>query len=158
MLKMITVVVAMVVGISAGAVHAADAVSLPKGYEKWEKSKRKIVEDKKSLFYGIHYIYADKKAIQGYKAGGKNFPEGSRFVITFFSIKDEGGKPAEGKKNMVVYMKKDKKYSQTGGWLFAGYNPDGKPSGIDPVKNCFECHVKEAKDRDFVISRYEEFK
>lgn len=150
-------VVALVV-LSAAAAVAAVKVPLPKGYEKWEKSKRKIVEDKKSLFYGIHYIYADPKAMQGYKSGGKSFPEGSRFVITFFSIKDQGGKPVEGKKNMIVYMKKDKKYAETGGWLFAGYNPDGTPSGIDPVKNCFECHVKEAKDRDFVISRYEDFK
>ena len=36
-------------------------MSTPKGYEKWERSKQKTVTDKKSLFYGIHYIYADKK-------------------------------------------------------------------------------------------------
>ena len=157
-MKKLTVAVAAALLAVTVAASGAATVSLPKGFEKWEKSKQKIVDDRKSLFYGIHYIYADPKAMQGYKSGGKNFPEGSRFVITFFSIKNVGGKPVEGKKNMVVYMKKDRKYAQTGGWLFAGFNADGSPSGIDPVKNCFECHVKEAKDRDFVISRYEDFR
>ncbi|HEY6008546.1 MAG TPA: cytochrome P460 family protein [Geobacteraceae bacterium] len=136
---------------------AADKVALPKGYEKWERSKQKVVDDKKSLFYGIHYIYVDKKAMKAYKGGG-TYPEGSRFVVVFYSIKDQGGKPGLGKKNMVVLMEKNKKQKETGGWLFAGFNPDGKPSGVDPVKNCFECHVKEAKDRDFVISKFSDFK
>ena len=136
---------------------AASAVSLPKGYEKWEKSKQQIINDKKSLFYGIHYTYVDQKAMKAFKAGGK-YPEGSRFVVVQYGIRQEGGKPVQGKKSMVVLMKKDRKYKETGGWLFAGFTPEGKPSGIDPVKNCFECHLKEAKDRDFVISRYADFR
>ena len=141
----------------AGVSQAADKVSLPKGYEKWEKSKEKVVNDKKSLFYGIHYTYVDKKGWPAFKGGGK-YPEGSRFVVVFYNIKDEGGKPAKGKKNMIVLMEKNRKYAETGGWLFAGFNPDGKPSGVDPVKNCFECHLKEAKDTDFVFSKYAEFR
>ena len=142
-----------VVGVSS----AADKVSLPKGYEKWEKSKEKVVNDKKSLFYGIHYTYVDKKAWPAFKGGGK-YPEGSRFVVVFYNINDEGGKPARGKKNMIVLMEKNRKYQETGGWLFAGFNPDGKPSGVDPVKNCYECHLKEVKDTDFVFSKYADFK
>ena len=52
----------------------------------------------------------------------------------------------------------DKKQQETGGWLYAGFNGDGTPSAVDPVKNCYECHLKEAKDRDFVISRHAQFK
>ena len=142
---------------AVGTATAADKVALPKGYEKWEKSKQKMVTDKNSLFYGSHYIYVDKKAMPAYKAG-KGYPEGSRFVVVFYNIKDEAGKMVEGKKNMIVLMQKNKKQKDTGGWLFAGFNPDGKPSGVDPVKNCFDCHLKEAKDRDFVISRYADFR
>jgi hypothetical protein len=140
-----------------GSSWAAGRVSLPKGYEKWEKSKEKVVSDKKSLFYGIHYTYVDKKAWPAFKAGGK-YPEGSRFVVVFYNMKDEGGKQVKGKKNMIVLMQKNKKFAETGGWLFAGFNPDGKPSGVDPVKNCFECHLKEAKDTDFVFSKYADFR
>ncbi len=142
---------------SAAFAHAAGKAALPKGYEKWEKSRQKVINDKKSLFYGIHYIYADKNALKAYKSGGP-YTEGSRFVVVNYNIKEVGGKPVEGKKNMIVLMKKDKSFKQTGGWLFAGFTPEGKPSGIDPVKNCYECHLKEAKERDFVISKYSDFK
>jgi len=141
----------------AATALAAEKVTLPKGYAKWEKSKQLIITDKNSLFYGIHYTYVDKKAMPAFKSGGK-YAEGSQFVVEFFNIKDEGGKQVAGKKNMVVLMRKDKKQKETGGWLFAGFNADGKPSGVDPVKNCYECHLKMAKDTDLVISKYADFK
>jgi opacity protein-like surface antigen len=157
MKKLVILVIMVSVMASAALAAAAEKVSLPKGYEKWEKSRQKIVTDKKSLFYGIHYTYADKKAMPAFKSGGK-YAEGSRFIVVYFNIRDEGGKPVTGKKNMIVLMKKDKKQKNTGGWLFAGFNPDGKPSGIDPVQNCYECHLKEAKNTDLVISKYADFK
>jgi hypothetical protein len=136
-------------------ISQAAAEVLPKGYLSWQKSERKVVTDKRSLFYGIHYIYADKKAMQGYRADNK-FSEGSRIVVEFFNIKDN---PAvDGPKNMVVLMQKDKRRKETGGWLFAGFGADGKPSGIDPVKNCFDCHKKDALEKDFVISTIKDFK
>lgn len=135
----------------------AASISLPKGYEKWAKSKQQIDNDKKSLFYGIHYTYVDAKAMKAYKSGGK-YPEGSRFVVVQYGIRDLGGKPVQGKKSMIVLMKKDKRYKETGGWIFAGFTPEGRPSGIDPVKNCYECHRKEAAERDLVISRYADFR
>ena len=146
----------LTVSVGSAALAAAASASLPKGYESWEKSRRKIVDDKKSLFYGVHYLYVDKKAMKAYKGGG-SYPEGSRFVVVFHNLKEEGGKQVEGKKNMIVLMQRDKRQKETGGWLFAGFGPDGRPSGIDPVKNCFECHQKDAADRQFVISTYADF-
>lgn len=137
------------------AISHAATQSLPKGYTSWQKSERKVVTDKSSLFYGIHYMYADKKAMQGYQAGNK-FPEGSRIVVEFFNIKENP--VVDGPKNMVVLMQKDKRHKDTGGWLFAGYGADGKPSGIDPVKTCFDCHQKDAAQKDFVISTVKDFK
>jgi hypothetical protein len=157
MKKMIVCAMLVVAAIGAVASVAAEKMPLPKGYEKWEKSKQKIITDKKSLFYGIHYIYVDQKAMKGYKTGGP-YPEGSRFIVVNYNIKEVGGKPVQGKKNMIVLMKKDRKAASTGGWIYAGFTPEGKPSGLDPVQNCYECHLKEAKDRDFVISRFKDFK
>lgn len=136
-------------------VAAATTPPLPKGYAGWKKSERKLVNDKNSLFFGIHYIYADKKALQGYKAGNK-FPEGSTIVVDYFNIKE--GSAADGARNMVVMMRKDKRKKETGGWLFAGYGADGKPSSLDPVGTCFGCHQKDAGQRDFVISTIKDFK
>jgi len=144
-------------GFAVVATAATGKVSVPKGYEKWEKSKARVITDKKSLFYGIHYLYVDKKAMKAYQTGG-TYPEGSRFVAVNYSIRDEGGKQVEGKKTMIVLMQKDKKQKASGGWLFAGFSPDGKLSGLDPVKDCYECHLKEAKATDLVISKYADFK
>lgn len=113
------------------------------------------MSDKNSLFYGIHYIYADKKAMQGYMAGNR-FSEGSTIIVEHFNIKE--GSASDGPKNMVVLMRKDKRRKETGGWLFAGYGPDGKPSGLDPVSTCFGCHQKDAAQREFVISTIKDFK
>jgi hypothetical protein len=157
MVKLTSLLVIALLGASCLAVGAAEKVSLPKGYEKWAKSKEKVVTDKNSPFYGIHYLFVDKKALPAYQKG-KGYPEGSRFVVEFYGIKEEGGKQVAGKKSMVVLMKKDKKQSATGGWLFAGFNADGTPSKVDPVKNCFECHDRDAKARDYVISTYADFK
>ncbi len=137
------------------ALNAAQGVPLPKGYPSWQKSPRKVVTDKSSLFYGIHYIYADKKAAQGYKAGNR-FSEGSTIIVEHFNIK-EGNSTVDGSKNMVVMMRKDKRQKQTGGWLFAGFGADGRPSGLDPLSTCFGCHQKDAAQRDFVISTIKDF-
>uniref|UniRef100_C6E537 Cytochrome P460 domain-containing protein n=1 Tax=Geobacter sp. (strain M21) TaxID=443144 RepID=C6E537_GEOSM len=152
-------VILMALGAILGATAAAAAgqTALPRGYEKWEKSKARINTDKKSLFYGIHYIYVDKKAMKSYKSGGA-YPEGSRFVAVNYSIKEENGKKVPGKKNMIVVMQKDSKEQQTGGWRFAGFTPEGKPSGLDGKRDCFGCHEKDAKERNYVISRYVDFK
>jgi hypothetical protein len=137
-------------------IAAAAVPPLPKGYAGWKKSERKVVTDKSSLFYGIHYIYADKKAVQGYQAGNK-FAEGSSIIVEHFNIKKDGNTAVDGPKNMVVLMRKDKRKKETGGWLFAGYGADEKPSGLDPVGTCFGCHQKDAAQRDFVISTVKDF-
>jgi hypothetical protein len=153
-MKQLTFIIILI--LSTGTItSAANAPSLPR-YQKWEKSIRKVVNDKKSLFYGIHYIYADPKAIKGYKAGNR-FPEGSQIVVEHFNIKNDDS-ANDGSKNMIVLMKKDKNQKTTGGWLYAGYSANGKLSGLDPVKNCFECHQKEVSGRDYVFSGIADFK
>ena len=138
----------------AGISYALSAPHLPKNYLSWQKSGRKIVTDKSSLFYGIHYMYADKKAMQGYRAGN-SFAEGSTIVVDFFNIKE--GATTDGPRNMIVLMRRDKRAKETGGWLFAGYGADGKPSDLDPVKICFGCHQKDAAKQEFVISTIKDF-
>jgi hypothetical protein len=136
---------------------ARETFSLPKGYEKWEKSRQKVVSDKKSPYYGIYYIQADRNTLKAYKTGGA-YPEGSRFVVTYYGMREEGGKPLQGKKNIIVLMKKERKQALTGGWLFAGFTPAGKPASIDPARDCYGCHLKEAGTRDLVISTYADFR
>lgn len=139
------------------SVLASSTPPLPKNYTGWQKSGRKLVTDKSSIFYGIHYIYADKKAVKGYQAGNR-FSEGSTIVVEYFNIKGNAAAMEDGPKNMIVLMRKDKRAKDTGGWLFAGYGADGKPSGLDPATTCFGCHQKDAAQRDYVISTIKDFK
>lgn len=155
MKQAITLGIALLLCATWAAAAAAPPVPKLPVYRTWQKSERKVVTDKQSLFYGIHYIYADAKAMQGYKAGNK-FPEGSRIIVEHFNIKGSDTS-ADGPKNMVVLMQKDKRQQKTGGWLYAGYTATGKPSGLNPVKNCYECHLKQAADRDFVFSSIDDF-
>ena len=153
-MKRVCILLVLLVLLSAATAEAS-SVHLPAGYTSWKKSERKVVTDKNSLFYGIHYIYADTKAQSGYRADNR-FVEGSRIVVEFFNIKDN---PAvDGPKNMVVLMQKDKRQAATGGWLFAGFGADGTPSGLDPVTTCFGCHQRDAAQRDFVISTRKDFR
>lgn len=155
MKSVVSVVISMLVLAFSIAAFAASSPVLPKGYLSWQKSERKVVSDKSSLFYGIHYIYADKKAMRGYQAGNR-FPEGSRIIIEHYNIK--GNPNVDGSKNMIVLMQKDKRRKETGGWLYAGFGPDGKLGGLDPVKNCYECHLKDAAQKDYVFSTITDFK
>jgi hypothetical protein len=51
-------------------------------------------------------------------------------------------------------VKDSKKYAATGGWRFAQFNEDGKPSAdAAKLETCFPCH-EPAKARDFVFTRY----
>ena len=140
--------------LAAVSSEAASPV-LPKGYTAWKKSERKVITDKNSLFYGIHYIYADKRAQRGYLADNK-FAEGSRIVVEFFNIREN--QMVDGPLSMIVLMQKSKHQKATGGWLFAGYGADGKPSGLDPVTTCFGCHQKDAAQKDYVISTKKDFR
>lgn len=145
------------VAVSATPLLASATPPLPRNYTGWLKSERKLVTDKNSLFYGIHYIYADKKAVKGYQAAN-HFPEGSTIVVEYFTIKPGSAAMEAGARNMIVMMRKDKRAATTGGWLFAGYGADGRPSGLDPATTCFGCHQKDAGQRDYVISTIKDFK
>ena len=145
------IMISLLVLCMTGSVVSAD--TLPK-YKNWTKSKKKVEADKSSLFYGVHYIYADKKAVAGYKKGNA-FAEGSTIVVENFDLK---GADNTGKKNMIVMMKKDKKSSETGGWRFSAFSPNGKQTPMDTKATCFGCHQESASGRDFVISTSKDFK
>ncbi len=154
MKAVLVIVLAVSVFLPAVYASASTPLKLPKNYHSWQKSSRKVVTDKNSLFYGVHYIYADKKGMQGYRSGGR-FPEGSTIVVDFYNI---GANPSvDGARNMIALMRKDRRAKETGGWIFAGYGPDGKPNDIDPATVCFGCHKKDASDRGYVISTLKDF-
>ncbi|MCX8106647.1 MAG: cytochrome P460 family protein [Ignavibacterium album] len=132
-------------------------VKYPEGYRNWTHVKTLILEKGHPLyeaFGGIHHIYANKKALEGYNAGNK-FRDGSVIVFDLLETVNAENAIAEGKRKVVGVMEKDsKKYKETGGWGFEGFKGDTRERiVIDMNGNCFSCHLSQ-KDKDYVFSEY----
>lgn len=150
--------IACVLAFAAAPVLAADAPPLayPHGYREWAHVKTlqlKLGHALYAQFGGIHHIYANKKAMEGYRRG--KFPNGSTIVFDLLEARDELSTTTEGARKLLGVMHKDAaKYKQTGGWGFEGFKGDSKKDrtvGANAKTACFDCHASQ-KDRDYVFS------
>lgn len=129
----------------------------PEGYRNWTHIKTMVLEKGHPLyeaFGGIHHIYANKKALEGYQKGNK-FKDGSVIVFDLLEAVSENNALFEGKRKVVGVMIKDsKKYKSTGGWGFEGFAGDTKDRVVKNMEGeCFACHTQ-IKEKDFVFSEY----
>lgn len=136
---------------------AADSVPYPTGYRDWHHVKSMVIEEGHPLyasFGGIHHIYANKKAMQGYRSG--RFPDGAVIVFDLLEAKREGGAVIEGARKVVGVMHKDARHhAATGGWGFEGFAGDSRTErvvGANAKTACFDCHASQ-KANDYVFSR-----
>jgi hypothetical protein len=144
--------------LAAGMAIAADAppVPYPEGYRQWTHVKSMVIQPGHALydaFGGIHHLYANKKAEQGYKAG--KFPDGAVIVFDLLDAKSADNAVQEGARKVVGVMHKDaKKYAATGGWGYEGFKGDSKSERAvarNAATACYPCHTAQ-KDKDFVFS------
>jgi len=142
------------------AIAGGARVAYPKGYRKWTHVKSMVIQEGHALFNsfgGIHHIYANAKAIEGYRSG--KFPQGAVLVFDLFEAKEDDHAIVEGARKVLGVMEKDdKRFASTGGWGFEGF------AGGDPVRRavaeqaataCFSCHQGQ-KSRDYVFSSWRE--
>lgn len=140
---------------TASAQGAAD-VPYPAGYRDWHHVKSMVINQGHPLydaFGGIHHLYANKKAIEGYGKG--KFPNGAVIVFDLLDGKSADNAVTEGTRKVVGVMHKDsRKYAATGGWGFEGFKGDSRTDravGKNVATACYECHTAQ-KDKDFVFS------
>ena len=134
---------------------AAD-VAYPDGYRDWYHVKSMVIQPGHGLyeaFGGIHHLYANRKAVEGYRTG--KFPDGAVIVFDLLEAPAEGGAITEGRRKVVGVMARDaRKFAATGGWGFEGFKGDSRTEravGADAAKACFACHAPQ-KDRGYVFS------
>lgn len=148
----------LVLGMVCAASIAADAppVSYPAGYRDWHHVKSMVINPGHPLhasFGGIHHIYANKAALEGYKKG--RFPDGAVIVFDLLEAKSADNAMTEGPRKVVGVMAKNaKSYRATGGWGFEGFKGDSKTEravGANAAGACYGCHAPQ-KDRDYVFS------
>jgi hypothetical protein len=129
--------------------------TLPKDWMTYKFIGSLVITDKQSPLFGIHHFYINKKGTETFNKGG-TYPDGTIIVDAVYdAVTSEGGMINEGKRHFFPVMIKDSKANEakeTGGWIFAAFDPEGKPMPMDVKKGCFECHTA-AKDSDYVFSK-----
>ena len=134
---------------------AGEGAAPPKDFRSWTHTKSTVVADMGNPLHGIHNQYANKAALRTLRKGG-DYKDGAIFVDSINTVMETNGIYAPGPKAKMLVMIKDRKSVSTGGWIFEAYDPAGKPLKIDPVKDCFECHLSGAKESGFVFHKYAE--
>ena len=136
----------------------AAEVAYPDGYRDWHHVKSMVIQPGHGLheaFGGIHHLYANRKALEGYRTG--KFPEGAVIVFDLLEAPAEGGAITEGRRKVVGVMARDaKRFAATGGWGFEGFKGDSKTEravGANAATACYQCHTSR-KDNDFVFSAH----
>jgi hypothetical protein len=133
-----------------------DAVPYPAGYRQWAHVSSALIGPQSPSFEssgGIHHIYANEKAMEGYRTG--RFPDGSVLVADFLETRENAGVTTEGPRRRIdVMMKDSKRYAATGGWGFEQFRGDSQTDRMvtaEIAAKCFACHAKQ-KERDSVFS------
>ena len=157
-----SVLMLLATAVSAGGLslwaQSDDIASFPKEFRKWAHVKSVLVGPQSAAFAtegGIHHIYANEKALEGYKTG--KFPVGSVIVYDLLETKEIAGNTIEGPTRRVdVMVKQSELYRKTGGWEFMSF-PGGNPTvgklTAERQTACAACHANR-KDHDFVFSEF----
>ncbi len=149
--------VAAAAAMVAGLAQAAEpAVPYPTGYRSWQHVKSMVILEGHALhgsFGGIHHLYANPKALAGYRSG--KFPDGAVLVFDLLEGAPKDNAISEGARKVVGVMRKDsKRFAATGGWGYEGFGGDSKTTrvvGANAATACHACHQAQ-KDKDFVFS------
>jgi len=134
--------------------------AFPKEFRRWAHVKSVLVGPQSVAFAtegGIHHIYANGKALEGYDSG--KFPDGSVIVYDLLETKDVAGNTIEGPTRRVdVMVKQSERDASTGGWKFMSFSGNDQKDGkltAEREATCAGCHAHR-KDHDFVFSEFRE--
>ena len=137
--------------------HADPIIDYPTDYRSWTHIKSMVIEEGHPLytsFGGIHHIYANEQALEGYQKG--KFPNGSIMIFDLLDTANDDHAITEKQRKVLGVMKKDNnKFSDTAGWGFEGFgagDPNNPVVGENYKEACFACHTSQ-KENDYVFSQ-----
>ena len=133
-------------------------IDYPEDYRNWTHIKSMVIQEGHPLhasFGGIHHIYANEKALQGYQQG--NFPDGSIIIFDLLAAVIDDTSVTEGTRKVLGVMEKDSsRFKDTSGWGFEGFakgNATSRAIGKNYKEACYTCHISQ-KDNDYVFSKW----
>jgi hypothetical protein len=154
------VALAPLVAAFAAAAAGPGPVPYPAGYRTWAHVKTMQILPGHPLhgaFGGIHHIYANAKALDGYRTG--RFPDGAVIVFDLVEANAADHTVSDGARKVVGVMHRDaRRYASTGGWGFEGFKGDSRTEravGAQAAEACFSCHAPQ-KARDYVFSAWKD--
>ena len=137
---------------------APEKVPYPEGYRRWTHVRSGLIGPESPDYQatgGLHHIYANNKAVEGYEAG--RFPDGSVIVYDLLEVQTKDGVTNEGRRRYLTVMHKDsKRFTDTGGWGFEVFRGDSQSDRAiwpNAKARCFDCHVNR-KDQDYVFGSF----
>ncbi len=146
------------VALTTAVASKAVPVDFPAGYRDWTHVKSMIIEPGHplaGLVEGTHHIYANQKALAGYRR--HSFADGSVIVFDLFETKREDKAIVEGARKAVIVMQRDsRRFAATDGWgyeVFAGGDRAKAQVGAKAGEMCHSCHVSQ-RSRGYVFSEY----
>jgi hypothetical protein len=98
--------VAALTGIAIAA--GSTAVAYPEGYRTWRHVKSMVIGQGHPLydaFGGIHHLYANQKAVAGYRSG--KFADGAIIVFDLLAVNSADGAITEGARKVVGVMQRE---------------------------------------------------
>ncbi len=135
-----------------------EQIEYPRGYRGWTHVKSQLVGPQSVFFAaggGIHHIYANDKAMEGYRTG--KFGDGSILVFDLLETHETSGVTVEGARKRIDVMLKDgQRFTATGGWGFERFSGDSeteRPLTEAHRKLCFDCH-EQRREHEFVFTEY----
>jgi hypothetical protein len=104
----------------------------------------------------MHHIYANAKAVQGYRSG--HFPDGAIIVFDRFGLQVNGATTKIGDRQVVDVMVRDSaRFRDTGGWGFDEFVGSSRVDHtFEPSKaaaTCFTCHTQR-RDNGYVFTTF----
>lgn len=131
-------------------------VAFPEGYRSWYHVKSMLIEEGHPLyeaFGGLHHIYANDAALEGYRSG--SFPDGAVIVFDLLAVERTAENAVVEKERKVLgVMQRDASaFAATGGWGYEGFgggDPASRVVGANAAEACHACH--EGAAPDFVFS------
>lgn len=152
-----TILATLSVVMTTTALAAEPQVPYPDGYRDWHHVKSMVIEEGHPLhsaFGGIHHLYANDKALEGYRKG--HFPDGAVIIFDLLEATRADNAITEGQRKVVGVMHKDaRQFAATGGWGFEGFgggDPSNRVVGKDAASACFACHEPQ-KGQDYTFSQ-----
>jgi len=135
----------------------AGEVAYPNGFRQWQHVKSMVLKPGHPLYDavgGMHHIYANDKALKGYRAG--RFADGSVIVFDLFEAVDQDNAVAEGgRKAVLVMVRNHKAFKASDGWGYEIFDATTRKGSLDAKgqADCHACHQSQ-KGKDFVFSAW----